>query len=188
MILLLLTSCCLSDFTVQSPSQKKAEETLEGAQKVSGAHTFGAQTFEQLTSEGLLKLTGTKILQILRVDGTLLARSARIAQLEVFGEANLRHTHISGASTIIGYLRAEDSEFQSPLLLGAQKAVFTATKLDSITIRKDDSFKGKQIIELKQGTIVNGSILFESGKGEVYLYPGSQVLGSITGGKLIKKS
>ena len=178
----------MAEFTIKSPPPKKSEEILEGTQKLSGVHTFGAETFEQLSNEGLLKLNGTNILQTLRVDGTLLASFARIANLEVFGEANLRSTHVSGPCTIIGYLRAQESEFKGPLLLGAQKGVFTATKLASITVRKDDSFKGKQIIELKQGTIVDGSIHFESGKGEVYLYPGCQVLGSITGGKLIKKS
>jgi hypothetical protein len=30
--------------------------------------------------------------------------------------------------------------------------------------------------------------VFESGKGEVLVYPGSQVLGQVTGGKIIKKS
>ncbi|MEN9655082.1 MAG: hypothetical protein RL235_1194, partial [Chlamydiota bacterium] len=44
------------------------------------------------------------------------------------------------------------------------------------------SFKGKQIIELRQGTKVTGPITFESGKGEVQLYPGATVKEVIGGG------
>ena len=77
--------------------------------------------------------------------------------------------------------------FQKNITLLTQKAVFTASKLEGITVRKDGACKGKQVLELKQGTIVNGPIVFESGKGEVVIYPGSQVLGSVTGGKIVRK-
>jgi len=40
---------------------------------------------------------------------------------------------------------------------------------------------------LKQRTVVDGPIVFESGKGEVHVYAGSQVLGTVTGGKVVKK-
>ncbi|MDE3045333.1 MAG: hypothetical protein KGJ02_01620 [Verrucomicrobiota bacterium] len=188
MILLLAFFLVGAPFQLKSPPPKKVEESTEGSRRFTGAHTLNDQIFDDINGQGLLKLHGTKVLGHLRVDGSLLARSARIGYLEVYGEANLANTTIEQASTIIGYLRAEGAIFKGALILGAQKAVFTNTKLQSITVRKETSFKGKQIIELKHKTIVDGPITFESGKGEIYLYPGSQILDTVTGAKIIRKN
>jgi len=183
LILFLITSLFGAYVPPTSPTKTEVvQETLRGS------HTFGTETLQQLTSEGILKLHGTKVIQKLRLDGTLLAESAHIGYLEVFGEANLTNSTVDQGSTIIGYLRAQGSLFLAPLILGAQKAVFTSSRLVNITVRKEEAFKGKQIIELKQHTIVDGNIVFESGKGEVHLYGGSQIFGSVTGGKIIKKN
>jgi hypothetical protein len=147
--------------------------------------SVGLETIEELTCTGVLKLNKTTIHK-LDINGSLITTAASLSNILVRGEANLRESTISGACSIYGYLRAQDTTFTDPLTLGAHKAVFTASKLASITIEKEEGFKAKQIIELKQGTIVEGPIHFESGKGEVHSYS-SKVLGPITGGKLIKK-
>jgi len=146
---------------------------------------LGKQTVDELTTSGVLKLNGTTIHK-LNIEGSLIATSAELGSLTVRGEANLRGTHVKEECSIYGYLRAQDTTFDSPLTLGAHKAVFTSSKLNSITIQVENGFKAKQIVELKQGTIVDGSITFEAGKGEVHCY-GSQVLGPVIGGKIIKK-
>jgi hypothetical protein len=84
----------------------------------------------------------------------------------------------------MGYLQAHQAKFEEALVLSGQKAVFIGCTLASITVNKDASFKGKQIIELRQGTKVTGSITFESGKGEVHLYPGATVK-EVLGGALV---
>jgi hypothetical protein len=145
----------------------------------------GQETIEQLTCSGVLKLNQT-IINHLTISGSLVTTGATLGALSVRGEANLRNSTVTEACSIYGYLRAQDTTFEGPLTLGAHKAVFTASHLTSITIQKEEGFKAKQIVELKQGTIVDGPIHFESGKGEVHSY-GSKVLGPITGGKLIKK-
>jgi len=153
--------------------------------RLSGGGSVGKETIELLNCTGVLKLNGTTI-HHLSVAGSLVTTSATLGALSVRGEANIRGSKITEPCTIYGYLRAQDTTFEAPLTLGAHKAVFTASKLTSITIQKEEGFKAKQIIELKQGTIVDGPIHFESGKGEVHSY-GAKILGPITGGKLIKK-
>lgn len=153
--------------------------------RLAGGGLIGKETIGQFNCAGVLKLNGTTI-NNLQVNGSLLATDAELGALSVHGEANLRGTRVNQPCHIFGYLRAQDTTFNSPLTLGAHKAVFTACKINSITIQEEMGFKAKQIIELKQGTVVDGTIHFESGKGEIHSY-GAKITGAITGGKLIKK-
>ena len=97
------------------------------------------------------------------------------------------NTVIEESIHIIGPLRAVGSEFRHPLVLLSQKAVLSACKLTEIIVQRDGAFKGKQFLELKEGTSVDGPITFEGGRGEVLLYQGSKVHGPISGGKLIRR-
>jgi hypothetical protein len=168
------------DKTGQTPPQTSAQ--------VSGIHSYGVVTLDTIQGAGLVKLNGTSVQNALQLTGSLIANNAEIGSIEVSGEANLTDTTIHKGGFITGSLRAVRSSCQQPLILLTQKAVFTASRFDSLTFRQDSAFKGKQTLELKQGTIINGSVVFEGGKGEIILFPGSQVLGPITGGKIIRKS
>lgn len=152
-----------------------------------GQNNFGAVTVDNIQGAGLVKLNGTSVLNSVHVDGSLISLHARIGNLEVMGEANLTDTVIQNEGFVLGSIQAVRSIFKQNITLLTQKAVFTGSTLEGITVRKDGACKGKQTIELKQKTLVKGPIVFESGRGEVLVYPGSQVLGQVTGGKIIKK-
>lgn len=169
-----------------SPQQPRISEKPAN-QKLLGGGNYGQESLESLQVSGLAKLHGTTITNMLQVTGSLIALYAHLNHVEITGEANFTDTHIENAGTIIGSIQAVRSTFDQNLTLLTQKAVFTNCKLKSLSIRQDAAFKGKQLLELKQGTIVSGSITFEGGKGEILLYPGSQILGSITGAKVIRK-
>src|SRR3990167_4523126 len=154
----------------------------------SGSTQYGKEVIETIDASGLLKLDGTSITNHLQMKGSIIAKNAQIGSFHVMGEANLKDTLIKSASTMMCYLQASQTTFQGPLTILSQKVVLTASKVDRITFQKDLSYKGKQILELRQGTIVNGPVHFESGKGEVWIYPSSQILGDVTGGTILKKS
>lgn len=153
-----------------------------------GIHQYGNTELDSLDSVGLIKLNRTSILKQLRLTGSLIAQGAKIGSLDISGEANLTDTTIENGGNVIGSFQATRSTLKKNLTVLSQKILITASNLESITIRQDSGFKGKQILELRQGTIINGSVHFESGKGEVLIFPGSQVLGNVTGGKIIRKS
>ncbi len=155
--------------------------------KVQGSTQYGAVALDALDGTGLIKLNGTTVAKI-HLTGSLISQNAEIGSLDIMGEANLTGTTVKNGGSIMGSLQAVRSTFQDSITLLSQKAVFTASRLEGITVRQDGGYKGKQIIELKQGTQINGPIHFESGKGEVILFPGCQVLGTVTGGKIVKKS
>lgn len=184
------TASLLAEGSFQIKTTTRKEKPVQEADEVLPAGgSIGAAIYENLTSNmGQLKLNGTTVKQKLYVEGSLFTQSAHLGSVVVYGEANLKNSTVSSTLEAIGYLKAEGTTFQGPLTLGGIKAAFTNSKIPSIVFRKEDSFKGKQVIELKHRTIVDGSIIFESAKGEVHCYPGCQVLGTISGGKLIKKT
>jgi hypothetical protein len=177
-----LLSCLLLFGSLQAEVYKK-----EAATSAYGCSAYGAETLESLQVAGLTRLNGTTITGNLQVTGSLISLYAHLGSLEITGEANFTDTNIEKACTIIGSIQAVRTTFREPITLLTQKGVFTASKLEAITVRQDASFKGKQILELRQGTIVNGPVAFESGKGEIILQSGSQVKGAITGAKVVRK-
>ena len=154
---------------------------------VSGGGNYGKETLQSLAITGMVKLNGTEITDTLRITGGLIARDAEIGFLDVLGEANLTHSHVINGCTVLGQIQAIGSTFDKPITILSQKAVFTDSKIKQITVKQDSAFKGKQIIELRQRTIVDGPIHFESGRGEVQIFPGSYVHGIVSGGKIVKK-
>lgn len=149
---------------------------------------YGSETLESIQGIGLVRLNGTSITNSVQVTGSLIAQNAHIGTLAVSGEANLTGAVIKNGGSVMGSLQATRSTFEQPITLLMQKAVFTASRLEGITVQRDSAFKGKQVIELKQGSVINGPIHFESGKGEVVVYPGCKVLGQVTGGQIVKKN
>ncbi len=156
--------------------------------KADGGANFGKVTLEAIDGTGLIKLNGTTVENDVHVVGSLIANNGKIGSLNVVGEANLTEVTVAGGGAVMGSFQAVHSTIEKPITLLSQRAVITNSKLAGITVKQDSAFKGKQVIELRRGTLVDGPIHFESGKGEVLLYPGSQVLGPITGGKVIKKN
>lgn len=152
-----------------------------------GTESYGTETIASVKIDGFLKLNGTTVTDFVSVAGSLISRDAFLQHLHVQGEANLTGTEIRENAVIEGSVQAVHSKFYKNLSLSTQKAVFTHSNLQNISFLQDKGFKGKQILELRQHTIVEGSVHFESNKGEVHLYSGSQVLGSVNGGKIVRK-
>lgn len=163
------------------------ESPLARHEKPSGMGKYGVEVIDSIDGAGLVKLQGTSVKDVL-VSGSLVSQGAKLGSLQIQGEANLRDTTVAGETTITGFLQTHSSTFEKPVSVCTGKALFTHTKIHSITVRKEPSFKGKQIIELKQGTTVAGNVHFESGKGEVHIDASSRIEGKVTGGKVIRRS
>ena len=153
-----------------------------------GSDSYGEVTLESLEVLGSVKLNGTTISKRLLVTGHLIASSAHLHEIEAEGDVKLKDSMLQEQVSVTGSLQASGSEFCQPLILTGQKALFSKCKLSGITVRRDAAFKAKQVIELKDRTIVEGPIAFEGGNGEVLLYAGSKIHGAVTGGKVTHKN
>ncbi len=145
-------------------------------------------TLESLELLGIIKLNKTTISRLLKVTGNLTATSAHLHDIDVEGNVRLTDSTLESKVEITGALQASGSEFRQTLFFTGQKALFSKCKLSGITVRRDAAFKAKQVIELKNQTVVEGPIVFEGGGGEVLVYPGSKIQGSVTGGKISHKN
>ncbi len=163
------------------------ESPLARHEKPAGVGKYGVEVIDSIDGAGLVKLQGTSVKDI-QVSGSLISQGAKLGSLQIQGEANLRDTNIAGETTVTGFVQTHSSSFEKPVNVCARKALFTHTKVHSINVRKEPSFKGKQVIELKQGTVVSGNIHFESGKGEIHIDASSRIEGKVTGGKIIRRS
>ena len=152
-----------------------------------GSDSYGEVTLESLEILGTIKLNKTTISKLLKVTGNLVANSAHLNEIDAEGNVKLSDSVLDNQVVVTGSLQAHDSDFRQPLTFTGQKAFFSGCSLSSIKVRRDAAFKAKQVIELKK-TVVDGSIIFEGGNGEVILYPGSKIRGSLTGGKISHKN
>lgn len=153
---------------------------------VGGPGSYGSVNLEAIHGVGQVKLNGTTVAQ-LHLTGSLIASSAQIGSLDVSGEVNLSDSQVKNQATITGYLRAQKTTFERPIFLALQRAVFTHSKMQGVTVRQNMGFKGKQVLELRQNTTIQGPVVFEGGKGEIHLYSGSKVIGEVTGAKILQK-
>jgi len=152
-----------------------------------GSDTYGKTTLETLEILGTIKLHETTVLKESKVTGNLIANGAHFSSVDVTGDAQFTNTVIDKTTHIIGSLKAINTQFHQPINFLGQKAVFSHCNLPGLTIERDASFKAKQIVELKENTRVDGPITFEGGKGEIHLYFGSKIHGTVTGGKVVQK-
>lgn len=183
LILIIVSLSLLSLLFASTPNSAPANTKSQTL----GANSYGNETLDTLSSVGLVKLSRTVITEHLSINGSLIAQGANIGSIDIVGEANLTDTTIQNGGTILGSLQTQRTKIDKPLIINGQKALFSSSQLKGLTIRLMDGFKGKQIIELRHKSVVDGPITFESGKGEVHLYSGSQVLGPVSGGKIVKK-
>ena len=145
----------------------------------SGIVTYGKETLDSLTANGLVTLEQTTIRGLLDVTGSVKATNAQIGALSCMGTANLTNCRITNACEITGFLDATGSTFQNSLTISAQTVTLTDCTLQSIVVKRPAWVFGAQVVELNGKTIVKGSITFEAGNGTVRTSDDSKVLGKV---------
>ncbi len=152
-----------------------------------GHQNFGKETINSIQANGSVILDGTKVLGLVKVNGSLEADEAAIDSLQVNGQAGLKNCLISNSSIINGSLTADNTNFQNELSVASQKITLRTCSVDALTVREVVGFEGVQVIDLRSGTKITGPIVVESGNGEVWLSSNSEVSGQISGAKVYKK-
>ena len=91
---------------------------------------------------------------------------------------------MKGDACVKGAFFSENTDFQKNLEIDADRIILNNTKVQSIRIKLSGN---KQILILDKGTKVSGEIVFESGKGDIFLSNDSSIAGEIAGGEVHKK-
>ncbi|MEI6242303.1 MAG: hypothetical protein WCP39_02735 [Chlamydiota bacterium] len=177
----------LSIFFFLLSFQSSSEKTQNPPKTSFGMTHFGNETLASIRSDGFLHLNGTHIIDTVHINGHLEAENAEIGNLVANGCAHLKNSIIKGTAIIHGTIDAHNTIFQNELSLTAEKASFSGCTLESIDVKKKALSFSSQTLEFHDHSKVKGSITFESKKGEVLLFNGSEVLGSVYGGTILHK-
>lgn len=151
-----------------------------------GKAYYGNESVDAIDMSGNLSLDGTKVTKRLEVDGRLEANGAEIGELRVHGLAVLDGCVVRKQSTVYGRLEATKTTFEEELSVASEHVVFSESSLQSLRMLQTGHKQTVPLVELRGKTKVNGSIVFEGGKGEVIVGSGSEVVGEIVGGTVRK--
>jgi hypothetical protein len=151
-----------------------------------GYRSYGNETVDFVQANGAVVLNGTQVLGEVNVNGSLQANNATIDSLQVNGSATLRSCQIANNCTINGGLVADSTKFKGEISVASQKITLSACSVDSLVVRKTGSASVPVVI-LQNGTKVTGSIIVESGNGEIWVSSGSEVSSDVSGAKIIQK-
>lgn len=151
-----------------------------------GSLVYGNEMVNRVQSNGFVTLNGTQVTEHLQVNGRLKAEEAEIEAMQVNGQATLDRCSIFQKSSVCGSLIATLSKFSDELSVSSEKVFFDSCTLNTLQIIKVNGYQGVQIVELRGKTKINGSIVFESGNGEIIADPECEITGNIVGGKVRK--
>ena len=152
-----------------------------------GLCSYKKETVDFINVNGSASFDEIKVQGKTIVNGSLYADESAMNTLQVNGRAQLKNCSISSEAVINGALLADNTNFGGELSVASQQIKLGGCSVASIRIREVASYTGTQVVELRSGTKVNGSITVESGKGEVWLFSNSQVIGEIIGAQVIEK-
>ncbi len=152
-----------------------------------GHQSYGKETVNSIQANGSVLLEGTKVLGAVNINGNLEADEASIGSLHVNGQVGLTNCLVSNQSVVNGSLSAENSNFQGEISISSQKILLRTCSVSSLKVREVMGYRGVQVVDLRSGTKVTGSIVVDSGNGEVWLSSNSEVNGSVSGATIVRK-
>lgn len=163
-------------------------ESMDDNGQSYGNQKYGKKTVDSIQANGAVFLKETKVLGIVSVNGSLSAEESAINCLQVNGQAVLNNCLVEQSAVVNGSLDAQNTQFQNDLSIASQKIVLRMCSVNSLTIREVSGYAGMQIIDLRSGTTVTGSIVVESGKGQILVSSNSKISElQVSGAVIIRK-
>lgn len=136
---------------------------------------------------GSTTLDGTRLSGEVTVNGSFTASKAVLNSLEVNGQVTLKKCSVNGETVVNGGLVATATKFGSEVSVASPKITFDGCSVASLRVRGGVFLSGKQIVELRGGTHIDGPVVVESGNGEIWVFSGSKVSGTVEGAQVIQK-
>ena len=132
-------------------------------------------------------LRGEKVkVEYAKVKGSLFVKDFHVKHdLEVEGGVQAIDIAVAGKTRIDGDLSATDGEFSAIEVMNT-KTYLNKCKVKDIVVKKIAHSNKIQKLDLIEGTIVSGDVIFESGEGEIYLSNDSIIKGTVKGAQIIK--
>ncbi len=161
-------------------------------------HYFSHENVENFTSAADLVMNGTNVSNYLKVSGKFEGSNSTFNNVDLNGKSNVSNSVINGAFNVngdttldkvtvsqklsaFGELKIANSWLKKPLELRGRALKIYNSIVPGIVIRASNC---QTVVEIQGGTKVKGDIVFEGGKGKVFIDKKSKVTGSIVGGTI----
>jgi hypothetical protein len=139
----------------------------------------GKGTLDHLHVAGKVTLDGTTVLEKTEIAGMLNAKEVYLNTLKVSGKVSLYNSQIKGTAKISGMLDAQQSKFYQKIDISSDMTHLSASYSRDIQISRGGD---RQVLCLKDNTIIDGNILFTSNRGVVVIDRSSKINGRVDGG------
>lgn len=141
----------------------------------------GKGTLSNLHVAGKASLDGTTVIGKTEIAGMLDAKDVYLNALKVSGKATIYNSKIRGASKISGLLDTYHTKFYQKITISSDKTYLTDSYSRDIEVSRGGD---KQILCLKNNTVVDGNIRFTTNRGMVVIDKSSKITGRVIGGYL----
>lgn len=179
--ILLLISCLALFGAAYAENPCQSSSGPYGPMSCSGGIT------PSISANGPVTITDTIVEQGVQVNGVLTAEKAVFGSLTVNGKVTFHRVLVKGTSAITGDLNAHKSNFQDTLTISTNTVHLAACHTADIIIdNSGDGIVSPQVLELADGTVVDGNVTFKADDGIVKMGPHSKITGKVIGGKVVQ--
>jgi len=144
-----------------------------------GMEEYHGESIESLQGYGIVRLEDSKVITSLEVDGQLKGERCEFGKVKVNGHAILDNCLVKKRILVQGMLEAVNSKFLDVVVVASEHTVFDGCNLVSIHVRESGK---EEVVELRGGTKLTGTIKFDSGHGIVLKGPHTEFSGKVVGG------
>ena len=149
-------------------------------QKKSGETMCGKGEVDILGVNGIFKATQTKFKKRLVVRGQAIMDDCEVNEIKVYGQALLTKSKVFGKALVYGHVELMHAQFKQPLVAHTNQLLATGSSFANLIISPTQA--GCKV-ELREGSSVNGDIVFRGYPGTVILSDGARITGKIINGK-----
>ncbi|SCA58709.1 hypothetical protein AB751O23_AL_00090 [Chlamydiales bacterium SCGC AB-751-O23] len=153
-----------------------------------GSSSFFNQTIDNLDFKGTVDLDDVNVKKDMHVQGIAKIEGGKIFNLQVEGILEIEDSIVEGDVNIVGELEAENTQFMKTLIFIGEELELKKTQAQDIILKKPNESKLTQRVRVREGSVVQGNIIFESGDGEVILDNDSRFLGNVQGGRVVSEA
>ena len=125
----------------------------------------------------------------LNVKGDFIGSNFKVENFLIIGNASFSgKTKIMGSFEIVGELKADDSQFLNKIIINSRiVSLLNGSGAKDIQFVKSRENVTEEYLYI-DNSVVNGNVVFESGKGHVVLKNGGKLVGKVIGGNVVNNA
>lgn len=148
-----------------------------------GMPSYKNQTFNELTANGMVSVHDCTNNGKTNVNGNLdIFNSTFKGLFNANASVTCNKGHFHALVTIKGMLTTKDCEFRDDLRISTKALDLKSSRVIKNLVMQRCSDAPSQTVTLSDGTVVQGSIIFDAGNGKVRINDGCRLVGGVQGG------